>query len=130
MPNRDIVWENRAKTFLDQLETDRTRAEKRGKGRKHLVSIVHQNGCCKVDPPVLHASPGDKILWKFDGSTDGGYLFFPVKELFNGHVHKIPKEGVEQPMGKVERGRYPYAIYCKTHNCFAVGNSDPRIDYP
>lgn len=105
---------------------------KRG-GQKHTVVIIHEKEKCRVIPAVLHASPGDKIVWKFRNSTHGGRLFFPHEGLFSERVFEIsplPGESEELEMGKVNKGSYPYAVYCKKHERFGVGNSDPKIDYP
>lgn len=133
MAGEDIGKEKQVEESFQTLAAQGRVPEPPAQGQRLLVSIVHENGCCKVEPAVLHARPMDTIHWKVDGAAGGGHLFFPNGKLFGTPDHDIPfspdvSKGLQ--MQPVSMGRYPYAVYCGAHNCFAVGNSDPRIDYP
>ncbi len=102
------------------------------KSKKHVVEVKITSGktACKVSREFVIALPGDKI--KFHNSTKAKvYVYVSNDDLFHDPMFKIPKGGyVVKLVRKVQRGIYPYAVYCEEKTRFCSGSSMPIIILP
>jgi len=97
-------------------------------GKQVDVDITCIDGVCRVTPADVVVATGDTV--NFNNLTNGEIsIQFSEASLFSSVFPG--KLGAGQPWGspvqKVERGFYPYAVYCECTKDFAVGGSMPII---
>ena len=87
-------------------------------------------GSWKVDPPEVHAREGDTIRWKVTGEeeTSDITLLFPQTIPFWHRDFEIARDqALVLKVGAGKKGKYPYAAFCHSANCFAEGKSNPIV---
>jgi hypothetical protein len=96
------------------------------------VEIGHDGTDCRVSPIDFEAENGDEV--RFHNLTDkDAYVVFSEDELFATDKIKVKAGKVEPLPVKVllpqsgAKKTYPYAVYCKKTDDFALAGSMPII---
>ncbi|MEW5796986.1 MAG: hypothetical protein AB1772_11580 [Candidatus Zixiibacteriota bacterium] len=100
------------------------------KSKLEKVRITSGLTSCKVSPGFVIAVPGDRI--KFCNRTSGVvYVHVSDDKLFDEPRFKIAagRDRTQKVKG-VERGIYPYAVFCAANRAFGTGSSMPIIIVP
>ena len=102
----------------------------KAKKRLHIVRISSGKKGCKVSQPFLVTNPGDKV--RFQNKTKGKvYLHMSEDDIFKKAMFKIaPAMTLTQTTRRVNRGVYPYAVFCAEKEKFCTGSSMPIIIVP
>ncbi|MCM2273089.1 MAG: hypothetical protein NDJ18_11110 [candidate division Zixibacteria bacterium] len=102
----------------------------KAKKQLHVVSISSGKKGCKVSRPFLVTNPGDKV--KFQNKTKGKvYLHISEDKIFKKGMFSVAKgKTLTQVTRRVNRGVYPYAVFCEEKAKFCTGSSMPIIIVP
>ncbi len=102
----------------------------KAKKKLHLVSISSGKKGCKVSRPFLVTSVGDKV--RFQNKTKGKvYLHMSEDDIFRKAMFTIVRGmSLTQTTRRVNRGVYPYAVFCEEKAKFCTGSSMPIIIVP
>ena len=102
----------------------------KAKKKLHLVSISSGKKGCKVSRPFLVTTPGDRV--RFQNKTKGKvYLHISEDKLFVKAMFTIVSGmTLTQTTRRVNRGVYPYAVFCEEKAKFCTGSSMPIIIVP
>ena len=102
------------------------------KHKKHtaVVKIANVKGVCKATHGFVVAQYGDKI--KFHNGTKGRvHVHISDDHLLKHPMFTIlPGKDRTEPVQRVCRGIYPYAVFCEDKKRFCIGGSMPIIIVP
>lgn len=120
-----------------------------------VVAIFSYEGKTVAWPPYVLVRPGDEVLFKTVNTAAS--IFLPAPEIFTAGsaaragtrtaagitmsiagkhsglklkvrgVVKVVRGKTRYSAGSPAPGIYPYSVYCKSPNEFAVGNSAPAM---
>jgi plastocyanin len=96
-------------------------------GKQVDVDIACIDGICKVTPADVVVATGDTVNFR---NLTGGDISIQFSEecLFSKEKENVVKDATRPfPVQMVQRGVYPYAVYCECTKDFAVGASMPII---
>ena len=120
--------------FERRIREDRT-MEKKPEYWVKIVSdpdLKHEKSKNAVQPGHLYLRRGDRV--RFTALHSDAVVFIPHSQVLFGRddpIIRLDKKGVSNEelvvQAKVDRGRYPYAVFCKTGNDFAAGGSSPAM---
>jgi len=97
-------------------------------GKQIDVEIDCIDGICKVTPADVVAATGNTINFKNLTNGEISIQFFEASLFSSTFPGKLGAgQPWSSPVQKVERGFYPYAVYCECTQDFAVGGSMPII---
>jgi hypothetical protein len=91
------------------------------------IVIEYDGTACRVDPGELDVEDQKKV--RIHNKTKGKVsVSFSEETLFPvSKTHIDPEKHTDLIAKKVQRGIYPYAVYCEVTNDFATASSMPII---
>jgi hypothetical protein len=110
-----------------------------GGAMNHRIMIYGRALPPKVNPGRKEVCPGDTITFEARG-TDATVMFPPAPKwpfCQDWEPITVYQENLREPQRRIytvkdineesDLEEFPYAVFCSSPNCFAVGTSDPII---